>query len=98
SLHCYWIAVGIQKGIRPEGAGPLGGRGQLHQTRTGPLNLTRALIVREPEKLVFPEWTPDRVAELVTPQFRFSRVEETTRVEFVMAQVVEHVTVNAVGT
>src|SRR5205809_7957222 len=60
-------------------------------------DLASALIVREPEKLVFPERASHGVAELVTPQFRLSRVEETSRVEFVVAQEFERRSVKAVG-
>src|SRR5204863_5120786 len=75
--------------------------------RTGAFDLPRGLIICKPEKLVLQKRPADRVSELVATQLRARRfsvrsgrglvVEEVVRVEFVIADKLEHVSVNPVG-
>src|SRR4029077_12114898 len=97
SFNGRWVATAIDKRARIEGTAPLGGRRQLQKTRPGALDLAGALVIREPEKLVLPERPSDRVTKLVAPEFRLGLIEEVACIEFVVAQELEGVAVNAIG-
>src|SRR5579862_1796090 len=57
-----------------------------------------SLIVREPEKLVLPEWASGGESELVLSQLRLAGCEEVPRIHRVVTQELKDIAVEAVGT
>ena len=62
------------------------------------MHLPRALIIREPEKLIFPERTAGRIAKLISPQFGLALSKVILGIQLIVAQEFENVPVKAVGT
>ena len=75
----------------------LGICGELQLPRTRADNFASALIVCEPEDVVLPERAAHRIAELVAAQFCLEGIEIIAGVEFVVADELEPIPVNAVG-